>query len=104
MEFHVAGEPLLNAPNNISSFLSVLTLLVLEGGTSLSVQDSFGTYTFGTCFLGTASFGTLNVNIGTVTFGTYKISVQSTSVHKCQFWYKCLQNKTTNEPISVGAL
>jgi len=27
----------------------------------------------------------LNVNIGTVTFGTYKISVQSTSVHKCQF-------------------
>jgi len=38
-------------------------------------------------FFGTASFGTLNVNIGTVTFGTYKISVQSTSVDKCQFQY-----------------
>jgi len=57
-----------------------------KGGRSLSVQDSFGTYTFGTCFFGTGTFGTLNVNIGTVTFGTYKISVQSTSVHKCQFW------------------
>jgi len=44
-------------------------------GTSLSVQDSFGTYTFGACFFGTASFDTWNVNIGTVTFGTYKISV-----------------------------
>jgi len=43
----------------------------ISGGTSLSVQDSFGTYTFGT-FFRTASFGTLNVNIGTVTFGTYK--------------------------------
>ena len=39
-------------------------------GTSLSVHDSFGTYTFGACFFGTASIGALNVNIGTVQFGT----------------------------------
>ena len=62
-------------------------------GTSLSVQDSFGTYTFGTCFFGTATFGTLNVSIGAVTFGTYKISVQSTSVHKCQCT-KVLMNRS----------
>jgi len=51
-------------------------------GTSLSAQDSFGRHTF----------------------GTYKISVQSTSLHKRQFRYKCLRNKSTNEQISVGAL
>jgi len=46
-------------------------------------------------FFGTAVFGTLNVNIGTVTFGTYKISVQSTSAHKCQFRYNHLRYKGT---------
>jgi len=63
-------------------------------GRSLPVHDNFCTYIFGT-FFDTASFGTLNVNIGTVTFSTYKISVQSTSAHKCQFQYKHLRYKST---------
>jgi len=45
-------------------------------------------HTLSVHFFGTSSLGTLNVNIGTITFGTYKISVQTTSVHKCQFRYK----------------
>ena len=44
----------------------------IQRGRSLSVHDSFSTYTF----------------------GTYKISVQSTLVHKCQFRYKHLQYKS----------